>query len=156
MRMLFHAAAVLPALLASPVIAPAPALAGEINASWLQGIAIKGHDPVAYFTEGRPVEGSAAHEVEWKDARWRFASADNRAAFEADPERFAPQYGGWCAYAVSQNVTADIDPTAWRIVGGRLYLNLSPEVQRLWEQDIPAYIAKADANWPAIRAKLGE
>ncbi|MDF1586662.1 YHS domain-containing (seleno)protein [Marinimicrococcus flavescens] len=150
MRKLFLAAAVLPVLLASPGIA------GEINASWLQGIAIKGQDPVAYFTESRPVEGSPEHELEWKGARWRFASATNRDSFAADPERWAPQYGGWCAYAVSENTTADIDPTAWRIVDGKLYLNVSPEIQRIWEQDIPGRIARADANWPAIRASLAE
>lgn len=131
-------------------------MAGEINASWLRGIAIKGYDPVAYFTEGRPVEGSPDHELAWKGASWRFASEANRETFAADPERYAPQYGGWCAYAVSENVTADIDPAAWRVVDGRLYLNLSPEIQRLWEQDIPGRIARADANWPAIRASLAD
>jgi hypothetical protein len=87
-------------------------------------------------------------------ANWRFASAENRDRFAADPERYAPQYGGYCAYAVSEGTTADIDPEAWKVVDGKLYLNLSKDVQKLWEQDIPGYIEKADANWPEIRAGL--
>ena len=83
-------------------------------------------------------------------ATWRFSSAANLAAFEADPEAYAPQYGGYCAWAVSQGYTASTDPTAWRIVDGKLYLNYSQGVQRRWEQDIPGNIVKADTNWPKV------
>lgn len=134
---------------------PQPARADKaVNATFLSGVAIKGYDPVAYFTEGRAVEGSRDFEAEWMDVTWRFASAANRDAFTAAPERYAPQYGGYCAWAVSQGYTADIDPEAWKIVGGRLYLNYSKSVQTRWQQDIPGNIAKGDANWPSIRAEL--
>jgi YHS domain-containing protein len=147
--------AITSALAATAVGGVSPARAGSpINETWT-GIAIKGFDPVAYFVERRPVRGSAAHRLEWMGATWQFASAAHRDAFAADPARFAPQYGGYCAFAVSEGITADIDPTAWRIVEDRLYLNLSPEVQRLWEADVPGRIRRADANWPAIRAQLG-
>jgi YHS domain-containing protein len=132
-----------------------PAAAGGIiNSSFLRGIAIDGYDPVAYFTEGKPVEGSSDFEYEWMGATWRFASAADRDQFAADPEKYAPQYGGYCAYAVSQGTTADIDPDAWHIEDGKLYLNLNKKVQSIWLKDIPGYISKANANWPKIKAGL--
>ncbi len=134
-----------------------PALAGGlINATFLGGTAIEGHDPVAYFTEGKPVEGSSAHTYQWKGATWKFASRENRDSFAASPRNFAPQYGGYCAWAVAQGSTASIDPDAWRIVDGKLYLNYSKSIQNRWAQDIPGNIAKGDANWPMIAAKLAE
>jgi YHS domain-containing protein len=117
------------------------------------GVAIKGYDPVAYFLEGRPVQGTREFEYTWMGAKWLFASAENRALFEADPEKYAPQYGGYCAYAVSQGKTADIEPEAWNIIGGKLYLNLNKEVQELWSKDPRGYIEKADRNGPGIRGK---
>jgi len=129
---------------------PAPAFAIDpINQSFF-GTAVKGTDVVAYFDEGRPVQGSADFEYEWKGARWRFASADHRDRFAADPERYAPAYGGYCAYAVAHGTTADIDPEAWKIVDGRLYLNLNARVKALWEKDVPGFIARADASWPRL------
>lgn len=119
-----------------------------------RGGAIKGYDPVAYFTEGKPVRGEKAHSVEWMGATWRFASADNKARFEADPAAFAPQYGGYCAWAVSEGYTASIDPDAWHIENGKLYLNYSKSVQRNWSKDIPGNISKGDTNWPGIKAEL--
>ena len=83
-------------------------------------------------------------------ATWYFANAGNKDLFAADPEQYAPQYGGYCAYAVSQGYTAAIDPDAWKIVDDKLYLNFSLKVQKIWEEDIPGYIAKADVNWPQI------
>ncbi len=136
------------------IAAPAStAVASTINTT-LFGTAIKGYDPVAYFTEGRPLKGSRRHAYEWQDATWHFASAEHKALFAANPERYAPQYGGYCAYAVALGSTADIDPDAWRIVDGKLYLNVSQSIRRKWEQDIPGHIARADANWPSIRAGL--
>lgn len=117
------------------------------------GVAIKGYDPVAYFTDMKPVQGSAEFEHLWNGAKWRFASAEHRDLFRADPEGYAPRYGGYCAYAVSQGRTADIDPEAWTVFEGRLYLNLSMEVRGLWEKDIREYIRKADENWPRILGK---
>jgi YHS domain-containing protein len=118
-----------------------------------EGVAIKGYDPVAYHLEGRPVPGSKEFEYAWMGAKWRFSSAENRGLFESDPEKYAPRYGGYCAYAVSQGKTADIDPGAWSIIEGRLYLNLNKEVQELWSKDPRGYIEKADRNWPGIRGK---
>jgi hypothetical protein len=122
----------------------------EIYKSWL-GVAIKGYDPVAFHTAGKPTKGSGKYELEWKDAKWRFASAENRALFEADPEKYAPQYGGYCAWAISEGYTASVDPeNAWSIVDGKLYLNYNVEVKEKWEKDIPGHIQKADANWPGV------
>jgi len=130
------------------------AAAGEINASTFGKVAIEGTDPVAYFTEGHAVEGKKAHAVEWRGAVWRFSSEANRKAFEAEPARYAPQYGGYCAWAVSRGYSASIDPKAWRIVDDKLYLNYSKNVQKDWQQDIVGNIAKGDANWPKVKAEL--
>jgi hypothetical protein len=122
-----------------------------VNTNW-RGIAIQGYDPVAYFSDGKPVEGSSDFTTRWRDATWRFASAAHRDLFAADPVKYAPQYGGYCAYAVSQGYTAGIDPEAWKIVDGKLYLNYSKDIQATWEKDVPGYIAKADENWPKLIA----
>ncbi len=128
----------------------------EVVYQGFTGVAIDGTDAVAYFTESRPVEGKREHSFEWNGATWRFASAENLEAFRADPERYAPQYGGYCAWAVSQGYTASTDPEAWDIVDGKLYLNYSKSVQSQWKQDKPGNITKADTNWPGIRAELAE
>lgn len=122
---------------------PAPA----INVTRGQ-LAIHGYDAVAYFTQSAPVRGQAQFEYRWQNVIWRFASAAHRDEFARQPERYAPQFGGYCAWAVSRGYTADIDPDAWKIVDGKLYLNYSKRVQRMWEQDISGNIAKASANWP--------
>jgi YHS domain-containing protein len=119
----------------------------------LFGVALKGYDVVAYFTDAQPVEGSTEFTHAWNGATWRFASAAHRDAFAAAPEKFAPQFGGYCAWAVSRGYTAPIDPAAWKIVGGKLYLNYSREVQAKWETDVPGHIAKAEANWPKLIGK---
>ncbi len=118
--------------------------------STLFGGAIRGYDPVAYFTEAKPSKGKSAYQFKWKEATWSFASSENRDLFAKNPEKYAPRYGGYCAWAVSEGYTASIDPNAWRIVKGKLYLNYSEGVQQQWEQDIPGNIAKADVNWPKI------
>ncbi|NNK58126.1 MAG: YHS domain protein [Desulfofustis sp.] len=122
----------------------------EIYTNW-RGLAIKGYDAVAFFKDSTPVEGSKEYELTWKEVKWRFASAENRDLFEADPENYAPQYGGYCAWAVAQGSTASVDPkNAWVIVAGKLYLNYNKEIQTKWAKDIPGNIAKADANWPGV------
>ncbi len=121
-----------------------------VNATFL-GVAIKGYDPVAYFTDAKPVSGSSDHEFEWMGATWRFASAAHRDLFKSTPDKYAPQYGGFCAWAVSQGSTAGIDPAAWKIVNDKLYLNYSLDIQKKWEGDVPGNIAKADVNWPKLR-----
>lgn len=120
------------------------------------GLALKGYDAVAYFTEGRPVSGDERYEHTWKGARWLFVSAGNRDAFAKDPERYAPVYGGYCAYAVSHGYTADGDPQVWKIVEDRLYLNYNREAQKLWGEDIPGNIAKGDENWPRFLERKPE
>jgi YHS domain-containing protein len=127
---------------------------GVVNASSFTGTAIEGTDPVAYFTERRPVEGASAFAHDWMGATWYFASAENRDRFAAEPEKYAPQYGGYCAWAVAHGYTATIDPEAWKIIEGKLYLNYSKDVQADWAEDIPGNITKGDANWPKIRAAL--
>ncbi len=134
-------------------VGPAAA-GGKINSSFFGKVAIEGYDPVAYFTRAKPVEGKSAFEHQWKGAKWRFATARNRDRFAAVPDRFAPKYGGYCAWAVSQGYTASIDPEAWRIVDGKLYLNYSKSVQAQWTADIAGNIKKGDTNWPKIEAGL--
>jgi len=116
-------------------------------------LALRGYDAVAYLTDGKPVKGVAAYEYQGHAALWRFASADHRDRFFKEPERYAPEFGGYCAYAVSRGYTADGDPQVWRVVNMRLYLNYSSQAQRLWEQDVPGNIAKGRQNWPHVLTK---
>lgn len=148
--MKFHLVAI---LLVSSLIPRAAQAVDPVYTGFLSSTAVGGYDPVAYFTQGAPVEGSSDHTFSWKGAQWRFASAENLATFRANPEHYAPQYGGYCAYAVSQGSTAPGDPLQWTIVNDRLYLNVNASIQARWAQDIPGYIAKADANWPALLAE---
>lgn len=113
-------------------------------------IAINGTDPVAYFTDGRPVAGSATHKVSWSGADWHFASAANAKTFEANPEAYAPIFGGYCAFAASKGYLAPTVPEAWTIHDGKLYLNANLRARELWLQDVPGNIAKGQANWPGI------
>jgi YHS domain-containing protein len=115
-----------------------------------QGLAIKGYDPVAYFTTGRPTPGMAQFTIAYKGVTYRFASAENRARFIAAPEKFVPQYGGYCAYAIALNKIADIDPDEWAIVNDKLYLNNGFLAQSLWSLDKPGNIVKGDRNWPLV------
>ena len=113
-------------------------------------LAIRGTDPVAYFTEGQAVEGSSEYETEYQGATWRFSSAENQELFESDPEAYAPQYGGYCAKAVSEGNVVSTDPEAWRIVDDKLYLNYSPAVQAQWLEDIEGNIQLGDEMWPNV------
>lgn len=121
-----------------------------VNKSLIRGVAIKGYDPVAYFTMGKPVKGSDDFEHEYLNATWRFASAAHRDAFAKEPQKYMPQYGGYCAYGVSKGYAVGVDPEAWKVVEGKLYLNYNKDVQKAWLQDIPGRIRKADENWPKI------
>lgn len=113
-------------------------------------VAVSGYDTVAYFTQGAATKGSDEFSTEWKGAEWRFSSAENLAKFVASPEKYAPQYGGYCAYAAASNQAAKTDPKAWHIHNGKLYLNYNKSVQKNWLQDKNGYIEKADNNWPAL------
>ena len=114
------------------------------------GLAIRGTDPVAYFTEGQAVEGDSEYETEYLGATWRFSSAENQELFESDPEAYAPQYGGYCAKAVSEGNVVSTDPEAWRIVDDKLYLNYSPAVQTQWLEDIEGNIQLGNEMWPDV------
>ena len=112
--------------------------------------AILGYDPVAYFTQGRPVKGQDALVHEWQGAKWKFASQSHLALFKASPEKFAPQYGGYCAYGVSQGYLVKVDPEAWSVIDGKLYLNYDAKVQAAWTKDAARYIKLADGKFPAL------
>lgn len=142
----------------------APAFAGpEVNTATgavvvagkpAPGLAVHGFDVVAYFTEGKPVQGDAKFAVVHKDATYRFASQTNLDAFNADPAKYAPVYGGYCAYGVSVGAKFDGDPRYWKIVDGKLYLNLDAGIQQTWLKDVPGAIEQANANWPKLASKL--
>lgn len=112
-----------------------------------RGYALKGFDTVAYFAVKNAVEGDSKYEYVWNGAKWLFANAENLERFKADPLAYAPQFGGYCSYAVSKGYTADGDPNAWKVVDGKLYLNYSPDVRQRWESDQQANIQNADRNW---------
>lgn len=131
-------------------VLPAQARDADIYTGLFSSLAVGGYDTVAYFKQNRPVKGLAQFSMEYKGATWQFASAENLNAFRSNPTAFAPQYGGYCAWAVSQNYTASGDPNFWKIVNGKLYLNYDRSVQEKWEKDIPGFIAKADRNWPGV------
>ena len=115
--------------------------------------AIRGYDPVAYFTEGKPVKGNEKLSYQWKNANWFFATKQNLDLFTKNPEKYAPQYGGYCAYGLSEGHKAPTDPNAWTIVDGKLYLNYSLDVKEKWKQDQKQRIVKADKNWPQLKDK---
>lgn len=129
-----------------------PAMAAEPEVFAIDGVAIRGADPVAFFTEMAPVQGSADNALMWNGATWHFASVENMELFMANPEAYAPQYGGYCAFALSKGAIATSVPEAWTVHDGKLYLNFSVNVRQVWSEDIPGNVALADANWPAILA----
>jgi YHS domain-containing protein len=131
----------------------AQARSPEIHTGVLSSTAMGGYDAVAYFREGRPVAGKSGITWTWKGATWRFASTENREAFKQKPDAYAPAYGGYCAWAVSQGYIAKGDPKYWKIVDGKLYLNYDARVQKDWERDIPGHISNANANWPGVLDK---
>jgi YHS domain-containing protein len=114
------------------------------------GVALRGYDPVAYFTDGQPVKGTAAYKADYKGSTFHFASQANRDAFLADPTKYAPQYGGFCAYGAAGGYKAAIDPAAFSVVDGKLYLNYDRTIQKEWKKDVPGFIAKANKNWSTV------
>lgn len=142
----------LAALVAAPVAFTfaRPALAAIPPVYAEDGIAIDGMDSVAYFTMGKPVPGIAEYSSEWNGATWLFSSAENKATFDADPERWGPQYGGYCAFAVSKGGTATTIPESFTIHNDKLYLNFNLTVRDIWREDIPGNVLRADANWPDV------
>lgn len=116
------------------------------------GIAIHGYDPVAYFTDGKPTLGRSAFEATWMGATWRFATAEHRERFVANPETYAPQYGGYCSLGISENIIANGSPLAWKIVEDKLYFNYNRFYHVLWTI-LPNRIARADRHWPALQGE---
>jgi YHS domain-containing protein len=138
--------------LAAVLAAPAAAKTAPVYTGLFNNVAVSGYDPVAYFTAGRPMKGDPKFKTTYQGAEFRFASAANLAKFKANPAAFAPQYGGYCAWAVSQGYTASGDPNVWKIVGGKLYLNYNAEIGQRWSANIPGFIKSGDANWPKLLA----
>ena len=132
-------------------IASTGALAGEFYEK--DGAALRGYDPVAYFSDGKPVKGLRQHQAGYKGSTFHFASKSNQDAFAANPAKYAPQYGGYCAFGVSGGYKAAIDPAAFTIVDDKLYLNYNRDVQKKWSADIRGHVAKADKNWPSVSAQ---
>jgi YHS domain-containing protein len=132
------------------LVLPFAAAASEVNN--VEGLALEGHDPVAYFTSGKAEQGLATLPFEHGGVTYRFSTTANRDAFRADPARYLPQYDGYCAFGVSRGYKAAIDPTSFTIVDGKLYLNYNAAVQRDWLKDAPGYIRAADARWGEVRA----
>ena len=129
------------------------AVSGEkssFNLGHSNGLAMDGYDVMSYWIGGEPVKGSEEFSFEYDGAKWIFVSEANRDAFAADPEKYAPQFGGFCAYAASKSYLADVDPFAWQIWQDKLYLNYSPQVQRIWGNDLEANVVKGNENWPSL------
>lgn len=127
-----------------------PAFAAAPETFQKMGYAINAIDPVAYFTDQMPVPGSMSHVVAWRGAKWVFANEQNLRTFEANPQAYAPRFGGYCAFAASKGYLADTVPEAWTVYEDRLYLNANLRARELWLQDIPGNIAKGEENWPGI------
>jgi YHS domain-containing protein len=140
-------------LTAALLAASASTFAADIDVSAdANDLAIQGYDPVAYFTAAAPTKGSQQYTATYKNAIYQFSSAQNRDLFQANPSKYAPQYGGFCAFGVTKGRKFDTDPTAWRVVDGKLYLNLNHDVQRDWVKDIPGYITTGNETWKTIRS----
>jgi YHS domain-containing protein len=137
--------------IASSAVADSNSPVPAVNTA--EGIGLKGYDPVAYFIKGSPTQGTKQHSFLWKGVSYRFASAENLEKFKADPEKYLPQYGGYCAYAMSLNRIADIDPFRWAIVDGKLYLNNGFVAEKLWSLNKNGNIASGDRNWPQYPKK---
>jgi len=123
---------------------------GLISGFESSGVAIRGYDTVAYFTQGKPVEGSTEFTTEWEGASWRFSSQEHLDLFTASPEDYAPQYGGYCAYGVAKDGLVKIEPENWSIIDDKLYLNFNDKVQGLWEADIAGFISAADRKFDVL------
>jgi YHS domain-containing protein len=114
------------------------------------GLAIQGYDPVAYFTQNKPVKGSSEFTAEYEGATYQFSSSENQETFSADPAKYAPQYGGYCAYGLAYGSKAPIEVDKFTVVDGKLYLNFNGDIQSRWEKDVPGFINTADKNWKTI------
>lgn len=136
------------------VVVTSASLCAQKSATFIEsGKAIRGYDPVAYFTAGKPVKGNENFKFSWNHADWYFSSQQNLDLFKSNPEKYAPQYGGYCAYGLSDGHKAPTDNNAWTIVNDKLYLNYSLDVKKEWSKNQKERIEKADKNWPDIKDK---
>ncbi|MEM1442343.1 MAG: YHS domain-containing (seleno)protein [Verrucomicrobiota bacterium] len=125
----------------------------DVNVAKDSGVALEGHDPVAFFTEGKPVEGSSDITAEYHGAVYHFASEESRSTFQENPEAYAPQYGGFCAFGVTKGKLLPVEIDTWQIVDGKLYLNLNSDVQSTFNKALEKNIEKADEKWAGIAHK---
>ncbi|MBH0087674.1 YHS domain-containing (seleno)protein [Pseudoalteromonas sp. NSLLW218] len=145
------------AFFAASVLASSLSFAADIDANAdVNDIAISGYDTVAYFTQNKAVTGSSEYTATHKNAIYKFTSAKHRDLFRANPEKYAPQFGGFCAFGVSMEKKFDVDPEAFKIVENKLYLNLDKSVQKQWLKDVPGFINSADSNWFDIKDKTAK
>lgn len=121
-----------------------------IYTGYFSSEAVSGYDTVAYFTQAKAVKGLKKFSHEYKGEDWYFSSSEHLALFKQDPEKYAPQYGGYCAFAVAKNDTASSDPTQWTIEEGKLYLNYNADIKQQWLDNKLNFIEKADQNWPHV------
>lgn len=117
------------------------------------GVALRGYDVVAYVEDSQAAKGSVQYKAEYKGSIFHFSSAAHRDAFAADPAKYAPQYGGFCAYGMSKGYKAATDPAAFTVVNGKLYLNYNRDVQRQWSADVPGFVSLADKQWPTAQSQ---
>lgn len=117
------------------------------------GVAVNGYDVVSYFTELKPVKGSKDHSFQWKNTVWYFSSDKNLELFKSDPDKYAPQFGGYCAFGVAEDHTAPTKPDAWTIVDDKLYLNYNIDVRKMWREKQTEYIEQGNKNWPEVLSK---
>lgn len=145
------------AFFAASVLASSLSFAADIDANAdVNDIAISGYDTVAYFTQNKAVTGSSEYTATHKNAIYKFSSAKHRDLFRANPEKYVPQFGGFCAFGVSMEKKFDVDPEAFKIVENKLYLNLDKSVQKQWLKDVPGFITSADSNWFDIKDKTAK
>jgi hypothetical protein len=150
-RAAVHAAIALPLLAATALPANAvKTTGGEFN-TLHAGLGAKGYDVVSYFTDVKPIPGSPDFTFDHGGVKWQFASKEHRDLFAAAPSTYAPQYGGFCSWGVSQGKLFDVDPeNGWTVLDGKLYLNFNADINRTFTKDAPSFIAKANANWPKL------
>ena len=142
------------ATIAAVAVFATPVFAGElVNVAGASGIAVDGYDPVAFFTEKKPTNGDPSISTTYKGAKYFFVSKAHKAEFEADPDKYVPQFGGYCAYGVAVGALFPVDINTWQVRNGKLYLNLNPEILKLFNKDFEGFVVKAEKNWPELVKK---
>jgi len=145
------------AIAVSTLVLAISAQAAElVNTAGASGIAVSGYDTVAFFTDKKPVNGDPSFSAKYQGATYIFASKEHKALFEANPEKYAPQCGGFCAYGVSVNALFPVDINTWQVRDGKLYLNLNKAILKKFNADFEGNVAKADKNWPSLVEKNGK